>query len=102
MDEKRGKRKKYVSYRLEKKWTIYFIFSLDIKEIWNTLLETYIPSQINHTSHIDISTLLEINKLNPEINKLKFSNIKQNLKEHNSLNDAMILKKCYEKLKIKC
>jgi len=42
-----------------------------------------LPSQINHTSHIDISTLFEINKLNPEINKLQFSNIKQNLKEHN-------------------
>ena len=60
-----------------------------------------IPDQINHTSHIDMMTLLQINKLDTTIDRLKFSGLKK-IVAHHSLNDAIVLKKCYEKLKIKC
>jgi len=50
----------------------------------------------------DICTLMKIKGIDPDINREKFAlngkDVPNNVAKHNSLWDAKIIKKCYEKL----
>jgi len=54
-----------------------------------------IPSNISYIP-MDICTLFELKGINPDIDRKKFSGL--NYVNHNALNDAKIIKRCYEKL----
>lgn len=56
-----------------------------------------IPSNVYYIP-IDFSNLLYFKGLDPDLNRLEFSEGIENFKPHNSLSDAFILKKCYNKL----
>jgi hypothetical protein len=46
----------------------------------------------------DICTLFKVKGIDPDINREEFAEIDGDIKKHNSLHDAKIIKKCYEKL----
>jgi len=56
-----------------------------------------IPKNIYYIP-FDICTLMKIKGVDPDINREYFAEISNNKKKHNSLWDASIIKKCYEKL----
>ncbi|MDC3274360.1 3'-5' exoribonuclease [Candidatus Pelagibacter sp.] len=98
-----GKEKKIRLISAGKEMDNLLLYSLWTSKKLNSFCWRYkIPHQINHTSHIDMMTLLQVNKIDSTIDRLKFSGIKKITMVHQSLNDAIILKKCLEKLKIKC
>jgi hypothetical protein len=45
----------------------------------------------------DIATMMKIKGVDPDVSREKFSGI-DNLKKHNALDDAIIIKACYDKL----
>lgn len=55
-----------------------------------------IPKNIYYIP-FDLSTVFRIKGIDPDINRLEFSELK-NVKNHNALDDALIIKACYEKL----
>lgn len=54
-----------------------------------------VPSFINYIPR-DICTLFEVKGIDPDIDRVVFSDIKEI--KHNALADAILIKKCYEKL----
>jgi len=60
-----------------------------------------IPSNIYYIP-FDLCTLMKIKGIDPDINREKFADCNDELVEskHNSLHDAEIIKKCYEKITI--
>jgi hypothetical protein len=74
--------------------------------LFNTLLADYsngypvLPSNINYIP-FDICTLFEANGIDPDINREKFCGYQSDdsgENKHNALHDAIVIKKCYEKL----
>jgi hypothetical protein len=56
-----------------------------------------IPDNIYYIP-FDICTLFKIKNIDPDINREQFSEMENNPNKHNSLFDAIVIKKCYEKL----
>ena len=54
-----------------------------------------VPKQVYYIP-FDICTLMKVKSVNPDIDRVEFSGLK--LKKHNSLDDAMMIKVCYDKL----
>lgn len=46
----------------------------------------------------DICTLMKIKGVDPDINREEFAGVTGEIKKHNALHDAQIIKACYEKL----
>jgi hypothetical protein len=46
----------------------------------------------------DICTLMKMKGVDPDINREEFAEVKESESKHNALWDAIIIKKCYEKL----
>ena len=69
----------------------------------NNLIANYdegypvLPVNINYIP-FDISTVMQIKGIDPDINREEFANIKDSTNKHNSLWDAKMIKKCYYKL----
>lgn len=67
----------------------------------NSLLATYynsypkLPEEIYYIP-FDISTIMKIKDIDPDISREELSGIKYN--QHNALEDAIIIKLCYEKI----
>ena len=57
----------------------------------------YVPTNIYYIP-FDICTLMKIKNIDPDVNREEFIEIDNNIKKHNSLFDAEIIKLCYEKL----
>jgi hypothetical protein len=55
-----------------------------------------IPKSIYYIP-FDLSTLFKIKGIDPDISREEFAEV-SNLKKHNALHDAIVIKKCYEKL----
>jgi len=60
-----------------------------------------LPLQINHKSHMDLDTLFLINGLDPNMDRYLFSGLKEKINIHKSIDDAKIIKACWNKLTIK-
>ena len=60
-----------------------------------------LPRQINHKFHMDLDTLFIINNLEPSLDKYLFSGLKSKVSVHKSIDDAKIIKACWNKLTIK-
>ena len=60
-----------------------------------------LPKQINHKFHVDLDTLFVLNNVEPSIDKYLFSGFKEKIKIHKSIDDAKIIKECWNKLTIK-
>jgi len=58
-----------------------------------------IPPNIYYIS-FDIATLMEIKGVDPDINREQFTGMENNSNKHNALFDAIVIKKCYEKLMV--
>ena len=56
-----------------------------------------IPKNIYYIP-FDISTLFKIKGVDPDVNREEFVGIKNAKNKHNALFDAVVIKKCYEKL----
>lgn len=85
----------------------YWLEQFDEVEIWSDCLaydwvlfnELFggamsIPSNVYYIP-FDLCTLFKLKGIDPDISREEFSNLK--LSKHNALDDAIIIKKCYEK-----
>jgi len=61
--------------------------------IWGHAMD--VPDYINYMP-IDICTMFEMLCINPDISRQKFTKLDHTL--HNAMNDALLIKACYEKL----
>jgi hypothetical protein len=91
------------------KWLDYYV-AADYLTMWSDCLaydwvlfnELFggalnIPPNINYIPR-DLCTLMEIKGVDPDINREQFSEMENNSNKHNALFDAIVIKKCYEKL----
>jgi len=60
-----------------------------------------LPKQINHKFHLDLDTLFIINNIDPNIDRYLFSGLKSKVSVHKAIDDAKIIKACWNKLNIK-
>jgi len=56
-----------------------------------------IPNNVYYIP-FDLSTLLEVKGFDPDVNREEFAGFDEDSSKHNALHDALIIKKCYEKL----
>jgi hypothetical protein len=88
----------------------YWLVQFDQVEIWsdclaydwvlfNNIFGTAfdIPENVYYIP-FDICTLFKIKGIDPDISREDFAEVKDGKEKHNALFDALIIKKCYEKL----
>lgn len=61
----------------------------------NSLFRNKLPHNVYYIP-FDISTQMKLKGIDPDISRQEFSGVKGN--QHNSLTDALMIKKCYERL----
>jgi len=64
-------------------------------QIWGHAFN--IPKNVYYIP-FDLSTLLEVKGFDPDINREEFAGFDEDSSKHNALHDAIVIKKCYEKI----
>lgn len=57
-----------------------------------------LPDFINHSKHIDLNTLFQVAGLDPSLNRAEFAEEEGDVRRHDALSDAMVVRKCFMKL----
>lgn len=57
-----------------------------------------LPDFINHSKHIDLNTLFQVAGLDPGLNRAEFAEEEGDVRRHDALSDAMVVRKCFMKL----
>jgi DNA polymerase III epsilon subunit-like protein len=57
-----------------------------------------LPDFINHSKHMDLNTLFQVTGLDPGMNRAEFAEEEGEIRRHDALSDAMVVRKCFMKL----
>ena len=58
-----------------------------------------LPSYLKHYAAIDLNTLFRVCDVNPNIDRIKFAGLDKEVKRHNALDDAKVVRECFLKIK---